>query len=696
MIILLNMHNLYNAQEQKTNPETPTPATQETPPQTEVTPQTTKSPEEKNPLQQWTEHIELLTKEAGKEWNAQDNIPDSSWKATAFDLAEKVVKSDASLVSALKTQFFDAIKAKIAQEKGDLKESTTNLIAEFNKMIEATATPMPAEKPAPTEPAKETPPATTPPAPEVVAPEQPATEPTPSPETPAPTTEPEAASTTPPTIDASVTEALQKDANTKWKELLDIMKKGSVKDALDALQQAPDIIRELLLNGQKQEILEKKIIKTLTKRGIAENVIRNEINILKGKIGVSPSSMPQTQQVQDTQAELRIKEEREKQKGKELQVQAALDLALKREQEMGRKQESDIQKLQVKMDQQIKAAEARAQAKLETARQQFQTQFNENMKKIAVAKKAESNKGIIASITDWWSGAPKTEDQIRELRKQQKQLFNDIAQAQTDPEAQFFVKKALKNLTNILLASNEPHYWDQEKQKPNQLWMQKIQQTLDVLIIQYHVMPLDDMLGIIKTMLESSGKISPDKINNIITTLKIYIKKQEQDILQKKQQIEAMKLQVAQRKQEIKDQIVREEQQRKEQILLAQQKIKDEEMRIEAEKARIAMERHKQIAHAHNYKNEKKEWYNLLDKVTQNKQASSAENYAYIQEALKKSHSLLQLAGNIPEKNKARVSQKLKQKFSVALLNQQKDGDQGTNVYHHMDIFNKEINKMLD
>jgi len=275
-------------------------------------------------------------------------------------------------------------------------------------------------------------------------------------------------------------------------------------------------------------------------------------------------------------------------------------------------------------------------------------------------------------------------------------LFADIANAQIDPNAQFFVKKALKNLTNILLASNEPNYWDQENQKPNQLWMQKIQQILDVLIIQYHVMSIDDMSGIIKTMLESSGKISTQQVNNIVTTIKNYIEKQKQEMLEKKQQIEAMKLQSSQARQEKKDQIAREEQQRKEQILLAQQKIKDEEMRIEAEKARIAMARQKKVALANHYRNEKRAWYNLLDKVAQNKQASPAENHAHMQEALKKSHSLLQLAGDLPEKNKARVSQKLKQKFSVALLSQQKDGDQGTNVYHNMDVFNKEINKMLD
>ena len=102
------------------------------------------------------------------------------------------------------------------------------------------------------------------------------------------------------------------------------------------------------------------------------------------------------------------------------------------------------------------------------------------------------------------------------------------------------------------------------------------------------------------------------------------------------------------------------------------------------------------VSISNTYKAEKKQWYNLLNKVAQNKQATPHDNHAHMQEALQKSQVLLQLASEIPHKNKPAISQKLKQKFSVALLEQQKNGAQGTNVYHNMDLFNKEINKMLD
>ena len=82
--------------------------------------------------------------------------------------------------------------------------------------------------------------------------------------------------------------------------------------------------------------------------------------------------------------------------------------------------------------------------------------------------------------------------------------------------------------------------------------------------------------------------------------------------------------------------------------------------------------------------------------MAQHANATQQDNQEHMQEALKKSQSILQLAGDIPKKNKASISQKLKQKFTVALLEQQKNGEGSVNVHRNMDIFNNEVNKMMD
>lgn len=96
------------------------------------------------------------------------------------------------------------------------------------------------------------------------------------------------------------------------------------------------------------------------------------------------------------------------------------------------------------------------------------------------------------------------------------------------------------------------------------------------------------------------------------------------------------------------------------------------------------------------YKDEKKYWYNLLDEISNTKKITPELHKQYAQKALEKSQSLLQLASYIPKKNKQKISQKLKQKFAVSLLEQQKDTDESLNIYHTMDWFNNEVNKLVD
>ena len=188
--------------------------------------------------------------------------------------------------------------------------------------------------------------------------------------------------------------------------------------------------------------------------------------------------------------------------------------------------------------------------------------------------------------------------------------------------------------------------------------------------MNYHIISLKDASDIIEAIIAPSSNR-----NRIIKEIKKHLEEKKLKIIYEKQQKEAAILQKAQQKEERKKIALRE-----------QQRIKDEKDQKEAEVRRKTLL-------AASYKNQ---WKQLLAQLSQKKQATREENNSQTREAIKKSQSLLNLASQIPSKNKPAISQKLKQNFTVALLDQQKLHNNTINIHQNMEQFNKAINKMVE
>jgi len=691
--ILLSMHSInYGAEPQTTDiRDIVTPTQQPIDTQDEVTVETTEEQEEavetkekENELQDWNDHLELLTIES-EYWDKENNIPTDEWKSQAFDIAKKVLEKDKTYADTLKTAFLDAINAKISLEKGKFTTDTINLIKELDDLI-TTYTTAPAEE---TE-------ETTEPAP--VTPAQEEAQPEPVGELPSTATE---TPTTTETSTSPTTTTPVSDVSNEWKEQINKVKReGTTFGEIDAiLNQAYDLANQLLSSGNyKQQDLQADFYDALEARSLRKNLyplnVSDTMNFFNRAIGifVPEEEFSYHQPTQDiaTQQELQklreeyaqkdaaAKAEREQQKQKEMQIQAALAEARKREQETQQAQESKIQRLQVLMEQKIAKSKAEMEAASQKREKELREAFTKNIEQMAAAQKAAAEKGILSTITEavssWWYGpGPRKPGELSP--EEQNKMFDIIAENTKDPAAS---KVVLKEFQNKLLTFMTPQFWDEQREIPNKSWIIAMQKIIFDIAIAYEIMPVQEATAIVTKVLQASGKIAPANISFVSNQIQKMVKEHERKMHEGQQRQEAIKQQKAQ---------LRRDQQ--EQILLAQQKIKDEQARKEQEIK-------KQDEIKVSYKDEKKQWYDLLDKVAQNKQATSQELRSHTQEALKKSQTLMHLAGDIPTKNKTALSQKLKQKFSVALLNQQKDNPQSVNIYHDMDIFNQEINKLMD
>lgn len=657
--------------------------------------------EEKTDLQKWNEHLDLLTIK-DEYWDSSDSTPLTSWQNTAFELATNIIKKDKDLANTLKTSFFDAIKTKIALEKGEFTKETTNLIAEFDAMIEAQLTPAVVETKEIT-PTPVTPEAT--PAPEPIS-------------EPAPMTysQPETSTTTQDTTSTTaINEADQAPQNVKseWNTVLESIKSDD--NIGNSINRAYELSRDLLLSGYDPRVLEKDLNAALETRMIQKkihpNVIKNEMNYFKMNIAqqVQPSfvettagkpakepiakqqPMPQDLVAQAAQEKERKEQaakekmeleklqkayaekdkELEQQRKKEEQERMKLLAAAQKAQEEGTLAKEQVHQLaltQKKLKEEYDKKREEDLAKVKKA----QDDLAEHMKQAMLAQKEEAEKGVLSTLSDWWYGT--SAQKPTELSaEQQKTLLKQIV-AKVPKNLRPAAKETYKKLQDTLLTFNSPQNWNENKAMPNQNWIDQMNRLLHEIVITYEIMSLKKITTDIAYALLASGKMSKEKINKIIEAISLLTKDTQAKL---KQQEDAQQVLNQQRKD------------KKEQIMLAQQRIKAEEDRIVEEK-----KRKKQAAVT--YRDEKKQWYELLGKVAQNRQATAQENHAHVQEAVKKSQTLLQLAHDIPDKNKASIGQKLKQKFSVALLEQQKNGNGPVNIYQTMDVFNNEVNKMMD
>lgn len=693
-IALLNMHSIHTAEIISL---TPTEATATKPTKNDVSAVVLAKEEEKTDLEKWNDHLDLLTIK-NEYWDSSDSTPLTSWQNTAFELATNAIKKDKDLASTLKTSFFDAIKTKIALEKGEFTKETTNLIAEFDAMIEAQLTPAVIGT-------KEV--TSTPVALEATPAPEPVSEPSLIIDT-----QPEIQATTQDTTNTSSTnEVGQASQNTidEWNTILESIKSDD--NIGNSINRAYELSRDLLLSGYNPIDLEKDFKASLETRMIQKkihpNVIKNELNYFKMNIAqqaqplqsqpaysafpqqlfpqqsMAPDLVARTAQEKEQAAKEKMELEKlqkayaekdkqlEEQRKKEAQERMIELAAAKKAQEEGALAKEQVYELaltQKKLKEEYDKKREEDLAKIKKA----QDDLAEHMKQTMLAQKEESERGVFSTLSDWWYGAS-AQKPTKLSAEQQETLLNQMVET-VELHLQSAAKETYKKLQATLLAVNSAEYWNENKAMPNQKWIDQMNQLIHEVVITYEIMSLKKITTDIAYALLASGKMSKEKINKAIEAISLLTK----DAQAKRKQQEAAQQALTQRRKD-----------KKEQLVLAQQRIKAEEDRIIEEK-----KRKKQAAVT--YRDEKKQWYDLLGKVAQNKQATPQENHAHVQEAVKKSQTLLQLAHDIPDKNKASVGQKLKQKFSVALLEQQKNGNGPVNIYQTMDLFNNEVNKMMD
>jgi hypothetical protein len=321
-------------------------------------------------------------------------------------------------------------------------------------------------------------------------------------------------------------------------------------------------------------------------------------------------------------------------------------------------------------------------AEMQEIRAKYAQQLAAAQKPAAATAPAPA-KGIFSAITDplynWWYGTNPEEQATANVgptmsekqKKEQENILNAMVVNSPDRDA---AKATLKEFDQQLLAFTTAEYWDGLHKRPNALWIKQMQPIVKDIVIKHKIMPLKTVGEIVEQSMIASKAMSDKNIQKMIVEIGIKV----QEVYAEQQ-----------RQREAEEQRAQLKREKKEQKLFAQQRIKEEQARIQAEKER-------RIQVVASYKNQKKEWHDFLAGIGQRKSATEQDNHKLTQEALAKSQSLLQLAGEIPNKNKAELSQKLKQKFSVALLDQQRESDNIVNIHKNMDTFNQEINKILD
>ncbi len=663
---------------------------------------------EKTTLDQWNNHLALLTFN-DEYWDTNNNIPldSTDWKTTAFKLAEQLVKEDNSLADTLKTDFFNAISAKIAEKKGILKKESAayQLTQDFDQMITDALTPLPfpviessiTAETAPTPFIM----------PEISAP-LPILEEEPAPTNellPVPSTE-SATTTSSETASAAPTsEQTPEDLQQKWQtQLNQIKQEGKDRWEFEGILNATySVAQELLKAGNTTNTkLQKDFLDALQTRSVvSKKLYQPDMDettwAFNNAVGISspqpqysyPQQMPFEQyppqtfadsaELQELKTELAAKDaqlkEEQKKQAEDTKKQMIAQAAILKAQEEGKisqdRAHSSLQLLQNQQDVTKKKHDADIAAINEA-----HGILVENMEKLVARQKpaAAPAKGIIASITEpiynWWYGTTPekaTEQAAHIPTEEEKQKFEKLLSIRMQKTPQpAKAEETFIEFQNLLVSFNAP----------DEVWITAMQDIVYKMVITYEVMSLSEVSGIINKALQASGRVSANNIRELIARIGEDVVK----IQAAQEQAEAERQRRLQMKRDKKDA-----------AMLRLQRIKDEEERVRAENEQ-------RIKTAAQYKDEKKQWDDYLAHVARNKGATAHDNHNHTQEALKKSQSLMQLASNITNKNKTALSQKLKQKFSVALLEQQKNNDPevNINIYRNMDMFNQGVNEMIE
>jgi hypothetical protein len=671
--------------------------------------------EEKSISQEWNDHLATLK----NHWDKENNLPTDDWKKKSFDLAEKMIEKDKNSSETIIQSFTEAIEK--AQPTSLSK--AINLVQELKDIIAAKLLLLENQAALENKAAQEKK--------EVI----PVAVSTPDPfeglsqgSITTGETFPTATELTSGTTEGSTSQTFGTTSTSQeqsaekqikqWDDLIAKIKKaeGSSEEINNMLSTINTLAPQVLKSGKKtQEGIQQEFRQVLEILGLKKKLSKADVKFAEDMFNrsLSPDEDQQNKQFEQEaiQQHLTIEQEKiqkdlqkfreeiaaqkasdeKKQEEEKKKIQAALRLAEQKgtiseekAHTFEEKVESLTQRLASEGDLRLKAT---IQKKEKEARDAFAKTIKQptiSAKKIAEERKAAAEQGIfskaIKMVTDtasgWWYGAtpvptPQGSTQLEE-QQEIKTLETYLASTEKDQNEKDTIIKLWKSFQQNLHIT--PQLLDKDT---IDLWISTINQLLKELVFTHHIVSIEDACTKVESILSLSS-MDKDMQKKIIKKIKKHLEE-----IQWKQQ-KAIKEKEAQKENELQ-----KKQAEKEQILLTQQKIKDEENRLKAEKE-------KQSLAAASYKDEKQQWKQFLEHVAQNKQATTKENNALTAQAIKKSHSLFNLASIIPSKNQHSVAQKLKQKFTIALLEQQKANENKVNVHHYMDQFNKEINKIIE
>ena len=670
--------------------------------------------EEQNISQDWDNHLSTL----GQYWDKTNNIPTDEWKTKAFELAERMLEKDKSASESLKTSFLAAINTQTTQ----ITQAIINLIKEFDDLISAKLSSLETQT---SQNKKEIPSVeqSKPGLAEEVK-QEPIAESFPMPtENPLAPGAPEGDTSQSSGATGTSEQQAENKLLQEWDEKIAGMRQGqgSLNEIDAMLYKINELAPQLVKAGKKTEPeIKKEFYDALEILGLKKHLPKSELLFRQDAFNraLSPEQYAaydqEAQQLEQeayqqglvAEQERKLQEElkkfrqemaakeaiaQEKRDKSEKQIQAALALA----KEQGRISEEKARNLEMRTRALTEDLAAKGVSSLETtisikekkARETFSKTIQQQTaaaKKLAEEQKAAAEQGIfgkaIKLVTDtasslWYGTTPTTTSQALTQLEEQQELKSleaylaSTTKGQDEIERIIKIWKKLQEVLRTVPQSSDTNNMDK--------WIYTINILLRELVLTHHIISIDDACTKVKNALPLSSA-GQDSRKEIVNKIKTYLNDAEWKIKTEKQQEETKKMEILKQKEE-----------QQEQIRLVQQKIKDEEDRVKAEEK-------KQLAAATSYKDEKQEWKQLLAQLSQNKQATPEENNAQTLEAIKKSHSLFNLATAIPSKNEHSVAQKLKQKFTVALLEQQKPNENKINIHHNMDQFNKAMNKMLE
>gem|GEM_PF-3188182 len=630
-------------------------------------------------LQQWDDHI------AKPEWENDNKTPTQNWIDRSITLAVPIVKNNKELALKLKNDFLAAIKTNITDF--DLFES---LIKKFNAAIENELTAIPIEQTKETSPLEQPSAAA-----DVFQGITPALELTQEPTPPSTETSISETTESSPSSTSETTASQEPSTDSpisQWKFLMSAIRKGEG-DIDEIINNIQNLTPKLISSGEKTASSIKEEFQESLQLGWKQKMTPNELINIKDRFmqQLFPeeyahnrySDLQESPQYlideQKKQAEMAA----QKAKKQEDQMQK-LKVTLATAKQQGNMSEEKIQQLEEKMklletmadERQRLAAQAdlklTAETKIKktTEKESFSQKIQQStalaQKKAAEQKEQGIVSKAIQTAKDWWFGT----GNIQTLEEQQEikdltQYLDSTAKNQKEKDTIIKLWQALQQNLHITPALLHKDNIDS--------WVKRIDGLLKELVVTYRIVSIKDALAKIKNAFIISS-IDEDLSEKVIKSLEKNLEKEHAVYKREKEKIN------------IKNR------EKKEQTFAKRQKQEN----IKKEEERIKEQNNKQLLTAASYKNEKQQWKEFLGQISHNKQATLEDNNTFTTQAIQKSESLFNLAKSIPAKKENSLAQKLKQKFTLALLEQQKVNDNKINVHRNMDEFNKAMNKLTE